>query len=393
LEVDADGVLVWPVVVLTVPRQSTKSTLMSEVMAWRIHQADRFGERQIAVHTANKLQAAIRIQEDLHGWAEGCGYKVSRRTGQERVTLPDSSRWEITSLRAAYGSRPSFVFVDEAFDVPRALVEKALLPAQARRKSPQIWLVSTANSECTDLMLEYRARGRAGSDRVCVLEWGLPAGGDPLDEGWWWASNPVPSAAYVEMVRANVGSSDWVAQWLNVWPPLAVDTGWVGRDRWDALAWSGDWPEGPVSIAVEASPGQDWAVARAVKVSEGRVVVEALPVESPAQVRDVVNRWRVPGAQVVAGKGVLWACDPMWAAEPVTHTQHYAEASAVFVEGVRRGGFAHVAQPDLDRQVCSMVLKGVGQGAILRGSPDFVARCGVWAVWAAHQRASEFLLV
>ena len=365
---------------------------MAELMMWRVHQSQRFGERQIAIHTANKLQAAIRIQEDLHAWARACDYRVNQRTGQERITLPDHSRWEITSLKAAYGSRPSFVFVDEAFDVPRALVEKALLPAQARRRQPQLWLVSTANTECTDLMLEYMTRAQQGSDRVCLIDYGLPPGADPLNREWWPASNPAPTDAYLDMVEANVGGADWEAQWLNVWPQLAVETGWLAPERWHALAWRDPWPDSRPCIAVEVSPDQRWAAARAVRIQD-RLIVEALEVDNPTHARDQVAAWWRPDAKLIAGASAVWALDPRHAPEPVTHTKHYAEASAVFVAQTRAAVLAHIPEPALDRQVCAMQHKGVGNAGILRGSPDVVARSAVWAVWAAHQRPDDFLIV
>jgi hypothetical protein len=236
LEHDEDGRLCWPIVVLTVPRQSTKSSLMAELMAWRISHAELLGERQIAVHTANKLQAAIRIQEDLHPWAEEIGMKVNRRTGQERITHPDHSRWEITSLTAAFGARPSFAFIDEGFDVQRELVEKAILPAQARRKSPQLWLVSTANGLCTPLMPHYMKLAKDGSDRVCLLDWGLPADADPADRAWWPYTNPHPTEAYLAQVEANITSKDWLAQWLNVWPATG---GTKAADELAMPGWAG----------------------------------------------------------------------------------------------------------------------------------------------------------
>src|SRR5262245_44502137 len=51
LEVDADGRLVWEAVVASMARQLGKSWWLRDLLMWRMHQADRFGEPQLVLHT------------------------------------------------------------------------------------------------------------------------------------------------------------------------------------------------------------------------------------------------------------------------------------------------------------------------------------------------------
>lgn len=400
LEVDAAGRLCWRQVVVTVPRQSGKSTLLGEVLLWRAHQADRFGEPQVCAHVANNLQAAFRTQEDVHVWARENGLRVRLRTGQERVEVGAGSMWTITSLSAAYGLRASLAVLDEAFDVAAGPVEKALLPTQARRVSPQAWLVSTANSECTDLMPKAIRRARGGSKRVCLFDWGLPDGADPGDESLWPLANPFPTSEYLAEVAAARDTEDWAGQWLNVWPPVEdqaeddTPQGWIDRAGWD-VGQVDRMPEaGRVTVAVESSvDGAGYAVCRAVKDGD-RVTVEAAEFDSLADVRGQVQAWFESGAHLVCGKSLIGFMAPQWQAQPVTQAQ-FAEASTAFRDAAGSGILGHMPHPGLDDQVCRMQLKGVGQGggSVLTGKGVYTARCAVWAVWGALARRPEAFVI
>ena len=70
LEVDGKGELVWETVVLTMARQLGKSWLLRELLLWRIHQGDRFGEPQDVMHTGKDVAICKEIQRPVRAWAK-----------------------------------------------------------------------------------------------------------------------------------------------------------------------------------------------------------------------------------------------------------------------------------------------------------------------------------
>ena len=55
------GALVWETAVLSMARQLGKSWLLRELVLWRIHQGDRFGEPQDVLHTGKDWRFARRF--------------------------------------------------------------------------------------------------------------------------------------------------------------------------------------------------------------------------------------------------------------------------------------------------------------------------------------------
>src|SRR5262245_28907500 len=61
LEYDDAGALVWPWWLLSTARQVGKSWLLRELMVWRIRQAERFGEPQLALHSGKDLPVCREV--------------------------------------------------------------------------------------------------------------------------------------------------------------------------------------------------------------------------------------------------------------------------------------------------------------------------------------------
>ena len=80
LEHDADGLLVWLIVLLTTSRQVGKSVLLRGGATWRLHQADLFGEEQTIMHTGKDLPVCKEVQ------------RLARAVGQGAAATPCASR-------------------------------------------------------------------------------------------------------------------------------------------------------------------------------------------------------------------------------------------------------------------------------------------------------------
>ena len=180
LETDADGRLVWEVVLLTMARQLGKSWLLREICLWRMHQSERFGEPQDVLHTGKDIAICKEVQRPARIWAKGRrdDYRVREVNGQEEIEqISDGSRWMLRAREAVYGYSTSFAAADEAWKVRASSIEEGLEPTMANREQPQIMLVSTAHRMATSLMLGRRASALAdledGAGEL-LIEWSAP---------------------------------------------------------------------------------------------------------------------------------------------------------------------------------------------------------------------------
>ena len=136
LEVDGKGELVWETVVLSMARQLGKSWLLRELISGAIHQGERFGEPQDAMHTGKDVAICKEVQRPVRAWAKARreDYKVTEVNGQEQIErLADGSRWMIRAKEAVYGYSVSVAAVDEGWKVQAASIEEGLTPTMVER--------------------------------------------------------------------------------------------------------------------------------------------------------------------------------------------------------------------------------------------------------------------
>ncbi len=282
LEHDGAGQLVWPMVVLSGPRQVGKSWLERIVCNWRIQQGERFGEEQAVLHIAHKLVAAQEVwRPAARAWAHMA--RVRWANGEQQIELEDGSRWLIQAANdgAGVSFSLSMSLVDETWRVNRQVVDEAIMPTMAEAASPQLWLVSTAGTSESDLMMVNRAAAlaeldepRAGS--TLLLEWSAPPDPDlDIDDpAVWRAFAPHWDERREERMRtarAKVEERAFRQQWLNQWVPSSADP--LLDEALYTAAVTQDALFGPVSFAVEVTP--DRSVATIVACAGGVLDVVA----------------------------------------------------------------------------------------------------------------------
>ena len=286
LEHDADGHLVWSTVIITVGRQSGKSWLSRALCMWRLHHADLFGEAQTILHIANKRATAMEVMRPAGHWAVEKYGKTSVRWGNERagIELPSGDRWIISASNdsAGVGFSISMVFADEAWQIPRNVIDESVGPTMVMREQPQLYLVSTAGDSTSDLMITYRTRAldRLATDdgaSVLLLEWSAPPEASPdLVSTWRWGSPEWSDKRenFLTQQHANVEESSFRREYLNQW--VIAANHWLRPSWWrDTLDEEEPLPEeGVWSIAVESDfNGQGHAVAIAAPNAEGLIVL------------------------------------------------------------------------------------------------------------------------
>jgi hypothetical protein len=203
---------------------------------WRMNQAARWGEEQAVLHVAHKLTAAQEV------WRPAARFYAARypeaavrwANGEQNIELQETgSRWLIQAANDGAGVAFSLAMalIDEGWRVGRGVYEEAIEPALAEAESGQTWLVSTAGTAESDLMMTYRGRAleQAEDPRdMLIIEYSAPedsevAGGVDIDDPAVWRGSQAHwderRLEWMTRKRANAGERAFRQQALNQWVP------------------------------------------------------------------------------------------------------------------------------------------------------------------------------
>lgn len=180
----------YPLVVVTVPRQAGKTTLMRAVAV------DRALARpgQTIFTTAQTGKDAGERWKDLADEVMRSPLrsrvKQYRGAGAQTLILPNRSRVRAfaPTPTSIHGYTPHLVMIDEAWSFDEARGEDliaAINPAQITLPDRQLWIVSTKGDASSAFLDRYLDAGRlAVSDpgaEVAFFEWAAPDGAAPYD--------------------------------------------------------------------------------------------------------------------------------------------------------------------------------------------------------------------
>jgi hypothetical protein len=425
LEVDGDGRLVWETLILSMARQLGKSWLLRELLLWRMHQGDRFGEAQDVLHTGKDLQVCKEVLRPALFWADDQpGYKVGRAAGEQYIErLADHSRWLLRARGAVYGYSVSVAAVDEAWKVKPEIVDEGLAPTMVERVQPQLWLVSTAHREATALMLTRRqvALGNLEQgDGDLLIEWSAPKTA-ALDElAAWRAASPhwTPQrqrlvGKQLEAVQAGEAevSDDEMdpveafrAQWLNQWPTRSIPTGvaeyLLPGGLWAHLCEPGLQGEGPLYVAVEDFYGTGAAVAVAAPLEDGRIEVDGwvCPDWDTALLDVQLLGVLRPLREMLVGASVLSRVPPgtVPPPQPAGHAETRVglpllrdlAAGGMLAHDEATGETRHGENVSLDEAVTTAQVKELSTGlSLVPAGATHLVKALAWAVNAAHKPA------
>jgi phage terminase large subunit-like protein len=256
-EIDpATGLLAYREVVVTVPRQSGKTTLL---LAFMVHRALGFALPQVITYTAQSRIKAREKWEDEHipileKSPLKSLFRVRKTTGNEAILWRNGSRHgiESTTEKAGHGPTLDLGVIDEAFAHTDSRAEQAFKPAMITRPSPQLLVCSTAG---TPKSVYLRGKVDAGrirtdlntADSVAYFEWSAPDESDPADPETWRACMPALGIVRADgtgiteaTIRAEFESMElpdfrraYLNQWLDNFPE---EWQTISPDAWDACA-------------------------------------------------------------------------------------------------------------------------------------------------------------
>lgn len=253
-ELNPDGSYRYTVVVVTVPRQSGKTTLMRAVgvdrcisrPACQVFYTAQTGQDARA-RWADLVKAITADDSPLQGLVV-----IRRSAGRETVEFPNGSGFQVF---APYGKRlhgytPPLVMLDEAFAHDQVVGDDlwgAIGPAQATIPHRQVWIVSTAGTAESVFLRKWLEAGRAGAPGVALFEWAAgPEVSDVYDPAAWPTFHPalhtgLVTADYLAEEADRQTRADFERMYANRWTRTASHL--ISSDDWDRLAITARGPE------------------------------------------------------------------------------------------------------------------------------------------------------
>jgi hypothetical protein len=381
-----DGAYEYQVVVVTVPRQTGKTTLIRSVGSHRglVCGRDVFYTAQTGKDARERWMDLVKVIRTHPALASRVS--IGLRAGGEQVAFTGGGAFRVfaPTPESLHGYTPPTVMIDEAFSLtgPKGeLLMGAIGPAQFTVQDRQLWIVSTAGTAESTFLHDWIDLAGAGTPRVALFQWGAAAHHDPYSLADISAFHPgvgfrlngkllTPSdvlenaeqmsrAEYLRayanrrtLTQGNLVPSElWQSlTYTETGPPpaagrlhLAVD---VAHDRQSATI-VGGWqrPDGGVRVkVVRAAPGVGWV---------------------PDALADLSRRLR-PGPVLAAGNGpVVELHEPIRRAGTslkVLTEREYAAACGRFLSLLDQGQLDHDGTDLLHDGVVGLVTRSALSG-------------------------------
>jgi hypothetical protein len=405
LEIDpGTGRLAYRQVVVTVPRQSGKTTGLLFTVA--VLRCLMFGRRQRIVYTAQDRNSArekfseefVPILREAPGLKEGRDFRVREANGSEAITfLASGSTIKIsaTLTNSGHGRTLDMPSIDEAFEHGGTDVEQGFRVPMITRPEPQLWVLSTAGDERAAYLERKRTSGRASVESpgsvpgLAYFEWSAePFGGQaaPLDDrALWWQVMPALGHTITEDAIAaeiaDMAPADARRAYLNVTQHRSTEEpGPIDVDQWGSLVDRDAQHNGRLVYGVDVTPDRSSA---AVGVAGARVgggflveVIESRPGTRwvPEFLAEVYGRNGGEGVAIDPGSAagsLIPDLEALGVPVITMSARQHAQACGALVDRVPTGEVFHLGQPDLDDAVAGAKKRQLGDAWLWdRRRPD-----------------------
>lgn len=291
LEVDrATGRMAHELVVVTVPRQAGKSSLIGPLCIART--LEPHGRAWHTAQTRNDARDAwIQELDVLEMSPLAAGFRSRLTNGSETLTARATrGTWRpFAPTRAGlHGKQSDIVVIDEgwAFDMERGLeLIQAIVPTQATRRRPQTWVFSTAGTPQSTWLKALVSAGRQSAgdraSKTAYFEWSLSEDEDPLDLDAVCAAHPaygytigreaIEAAAAIMKDTPGDFARAYGNQWTSAVERVLSAAVWTrAAEERHKL------PDGAsIVFGVDISPDRTSAsIVAAARLADGRVILE-----------------------------------------------------------------------------------------------------------------------
>lgn len=232
----------WPTVVVSVPRQSGKTTIAkatTDARAKRAPGQSLFGTAQTRLYAVGHLEnLALSL---------GSAVKSRLGVGAERITWPNGSTYQVIAPTdvGGHGDSVDFMLIDEAWTLDRRFLG-GVRPAMAARPRSQMLITSTMGTEESEAWNQLVQIGReaagAADARLAYVEYSAPSDDAVFDESRWheWmpALGRTISHAHIREDRDLLEPADFIrgygnrttAALVSVFPSEWVEKAWTVID-------------------------------------------------------------------------------------------------------------------------------------------------------------------
>lgn len=384
---ELDGRPAYRELVLTVPRQSGKTTLILAIM---LHRALFYGRPQRIAYTAQTgHDARQKLLDDFVPIIERSPFaalveRVYRANGDEAIIFGNGSRIEVlrNSISAGHGRTLDLAIIDEAFADEDDVREQALLPTMATKKDAQIVVVSTAGTERSLYLKRKVDQGRAASEAdigegIAYFEWSASVEDDPYERQVWRRAMPALGLTVqeeaVEHAMASMTRNEFRRSYLNVWSTVSEQM--IPQKVWLASCSAKVAPAGTMSFAIDIALDRSRA-SIAVADREGNIeLVENREGVGWVQQRalELYRRWKSP--IIIDGYGPAYSLvEPMKTLLvdlTVYKTADVVAACALFYDAILDKTIKVKSDDRLDKAIGAATRRNVGQQWLWqRNTPD-----------------------
>ena len=296
----------WPMVIISVPRQAGKTTL---VLAACIHRMLTGEKRRVWSTAQTGLKARKKWIEQVESIETGAFplkelFKVKKSQGSEQLSIPRLGSHfspHPPSEDSLHGEQSDLNFIDEGwvFDEAQAqALMQAIVPTQTTRPGAQTIIVSTMGTAASTWFHGLVERAKQPGSKIALLEWGIGPDDDPSDLETVAAAHPAYGHTLnmdaLEAARHQLAPSEFARAYgnrptgarerfipLEAWQsaqsekmipddaPVVFGAA-VSMDRTEvaiaAAAWGDDGI--PIIEIVDVRPGTGWALNRLQKLVE-----------------------------------------------------------------------------------------------------------------------------
>jgi hypothetical protein len=290
LELDSDtGNFAYRNIIITVPRQSGKTTLLEVLFLLRGLKYEHQNMRYTA-QTGSDARKKL-VDDWLPDLTTGrYSHLLSPRltNGHEQIMFSNGSALGLiaTTKKSGHGASVDLGVLDEAFAHTDARLEQALRPAMATKPNAQLWIVSTAGTPTeSPYLLQKVEQGRQHVEDglnfgTAYFEWSAPDDADPGALSTWESCMP----ALGRTITYDVVKSDFLAMdlsefqraYLNRWVASMVEPV-IPMELWAALEDVDSEALDPVAVAFDVSEDRkSGSIAIAGHRTDGKFHVEVV---------------------------------------------------------------------------------------------------------------------
>lgn len=256
-------------ILITVPRQSGKTTLMTPVRLHRIMTRpgiDAFSTAQTGKDAGKRIKKMI---EEVMGSPLAALFKESLSNGSEGLLcLGNRSRLTRFSpvIGAMHGETPYLVDFDEVWKYPEALGDALIGGATpggiTLDGQQQVWMISTKGTAASTFMNKWVAHGVNGTEPgLAYFEWSCPEGLDPDEPATWWTFHPAlgntitEDQLRTEMYREGMTRPERIRAYMNLL--TEAEDPIIDPDAWDKMhdETMAPPPDGRLALSYEVAPG------------------------------------------------------------------------------------------------------------------------------------------